>query len=341
MRKVHLALAVILSAAPAAARAEPQNGGRELPIAQMRTADGAVRYAVWVKVGDLSAQAMIDTGSTGLRVLPSVFRREPYGPRSSVVFGGALQMEGVVTRAPLEIGPLAGTAPFQVVTDLGCTREKPDCEVERLGRDTALIGGDGFPSEGYSAILGIGFPRGSNDLPNPLQALGAKSWIVELPRPYASEPGRLVLDPDAATRATFTMLPRTRGSADADGCLRGAPLAEAVCGTVLFDTGAPVVAVNLGRPTQTPPWDAGTAGSLQFGDDETSVTMNFHVGESGAPTSVVVAPLPDTEIGPPVILAGVAPFLAYDVLYDVTARRVGLRVRPPAAPSPTVAASTR
>ena len=65
---VCLMMAMAASASQAAADAPSV----EIPIKQTVMRHGALRYSVWVKVGDRSVEALLDTGSTGLRVLPAV-----------------------------------------------------------------------------------------------------------------------------------------------------------------------------------------------------------------------------------------------------------------------------
>jgi hypothetical protein len=327
-----LSLAV-LALACAATPASAEGAYLDIPISQSVNRDGAIRYAIWIKVGARSVQALLDTGSTGLRVLPVVVPGDIVGVPTSVVFGGSIQMDGLALPASIQIGSLTGRSLVEVVQRTRCTDERPDCGFGRWGGDDDLIGGDGFPAEGYSAIIGIGFPRGGSDVGNPLQALGVKRWIVDLPRPYDTAEGHLILEPDDKVSVGFTVLSHT-GFADADGCIAGGPLSETKCGAILFDTGAPLMSVSYEGIQAPVSWGDQGAGTLSFTPAADTVEaqplkLAFRVGENGGLNSVTTMPLRRTDPPKTFILAGVDPYLAYDVLYDSTKRAVGLRPRKP------------
>src|SRR3954463_2176151 len=54
------------------ANAQPPSPRVELPIEAVKLSDGTVRYGVRVEVGGKSVLAGIDTGASGLRVMPDV-----------------------------------------------------------------------------------------------------------------------------------------------------------------------------------------------------------------------------------------------------------------------------
>ena len=320
--------ALALAALPLApARAERVRPYLDLPITQSVNRDGIIRYAVWITVGDRSVQAMIDTGSTGLRVLPSVLPGDFPGVQTDITFAAGIRMEGLAVTAPIEIGSLRGSAPVEIVDRVSCAKDRPDCVAARFDRNSYLIGGE-YASEGYSAILGIGLPFHGTDIGNPLQALGATRWIVDLPRPFAAADGHLILEPDASARAGFTMLDRD-GSADAAGCIEGGPLTAAKCGTVLFDTGAPAISVAADDIETASSWDAGARGVLSFTAGDKILKLPFEAGANGGLLGVDA--LPSNPLAPPetFIMAGVTPYFSYDVLYEAATHAVGLRTRTP------------
>lgn len=321
-----LALAVLWT--PPSARAAG-SGESDVPITQSIIRDGVIRYGVWVKVGERSVLALLDTGSTGLRILPSVFRGDPVGVPTEAAFGSGALMRGVAMRMPVAIGARAGTAVVEVVQDLGCVETQPACDVARLGGESTLIGGDGFSSEGYSAILGIGLPFRGTDVGNPLAALGVRRWIVDLPRPYAAAEGHLVLDPEPRRREGFSMLER-HGFADGDGCIQAAPMAKEACGSVLFDTGAPGVAVSFAEIKAASAWPKGTAGAFTFKAEGRSLPLDFETGRTGGMIHGSVSPPAPHDPPGAFILAGVEPYFSYDLLYEEESHRVGLKKRVPA-----------
>lgn len=298
----------------------------DVPITQSRIRDGAIRYGVWVKVGDRTVEAMLDTGSTGLRVLPSVFPGDPVGIPTQTAFGSGSLLRGVAVKMPIAIGSKSGMATVEVVQDVGCVEDKPNCDVERLYHESYRIGGDGFSSEGYSAILGIGLPFRGTDVGNPLSALGFKRWIVDLPRPFAFPDGHLILDPDVRGRDGFTILDR-HGFADGDGCIRSAALSEPKCGSVLFDTGAPAVEVSFDGVKTASSLGRETAGTFSFKAGDTTLNLDFRSGETGGLCDFGLTPPEPKDPPGPFILAGIEPYFTYDVLYDAAAHAVALKKR--------------
>ena len=75
----------------------------ELPITQTVLPDGAIRYSVPITVGDgPPIEAMLDTGSFGIRVLKSALAPGQYadaGRHVSYNFGGGIKLDGVPKRA--------------------------------------------------------------------------------------------------------------------------------------------------------------------------------------------------------------------------------------------------
>lgn len=322
-----LLLALVLACSPPGVRAAGQPAGEsDVPITQSIIRDGAIRFGVWVKVGERSVLAMLDTGSTGLRILPSVFHGEPRGIPTETAFGSGARMRGPAVPMPIAIGARTGVALVQVVEDLGCVASKPYCDVNRLDAEAYRIGGDGFSSEGYSAILGIGLPFRGTDIGNPLSALGVTRWIVDLPRPFAFTEGHLVLDPDARHRDGFRTLDR-HGFADGDACVTAATLPKAVCGSVLFDTGAPAVSLAVPGVPALSLWPKGTPAAVRFAAGDAPLDLDVRSGETGGLLGIVVSPPEPHDPPGAFILAGVEPYFTFDVLYDSDAHRVGLKRR--------------
>ncbi|WP_158809768.1 hypothetical protein [Beijerinckia sp. L45] len=300
----------------------------EIPIYQTVMRSGALRYSVWVKVGDRSIEALLDTGSTGLRVLPAVVPGDLMGMPLEATFAMGNTMRGLAIAKQVEIGSLSGTTPIEVIDGMGCRPDHPACSAAQQNTDS-LIGGDGATAHGFSAILGIGFTAPDRDLPNPLELFGAKQWIVDLPRPDEAKPGRIILNPDATTQAQFKLHNKFE-SGDVFGCLRAKDLEKEICGTVGFDSGGPtLLAVTEG---DDPPaaWPPGTDASLKVQGEP---PLRFRVGEQGPATNVLVLPYTMRfKKETPYINAGVYPYFLYDVLYDAPAHKVGLKVREPFKP---------
>lgn len=342
MVRCRLLLSTLLGALALTAQAHAQAVRAELPVREVDLSDGTRRYAVPVQIGGVKLDAGLDTGSTGLRVMPGVL-----GPADAKVahraqtysFGAGVRLEGDIAEAPLAFGALAGSGPVEVVSEIGCTAEQPRCFATRVPAADFGIQGDGLKGEGFKAILGVNMAHG--DAANPFVAAGARRWIVELPRPGEAA-GRIILNPadeETAGYAFVPVLPRydalRGGLHDAiAGCLvRQAGPKEQACGALALDSGAPGLRVNRG-PLHGRPWPEGTPASLVFADPSGHAVAAeaIVIGERAQATHLAYTEegrTPDT-----VIFAGLTPYFAYDVLYDPEHGRIGFKPRPPAPGAP-------
>jgi hypothetical protein len=333
-----LLAALALAAAPAAADdAAPRV---ELPIHAVTLSNGAVRYGVPIRIGATTLDAALDTGSTGLRVLPGVLRAgDATASEEPEVYGYASgsRYEGLAGEATLGLGAIAARAPIHLISAIGCFAHLPRCPASRTPLPHYGIASDGLPDEGFKAILGTDMDRAR--IANPLAAMGVRRWIVELPRPGRPDEGRLILNPTPAETAGYAMLPvvgpysqiQGGGLHDAlPGCLIHGQTRARVCGPVLLDTGSSFLAVANARIAQ--PWPDGDAVSLEvYGADGTVAARTaFTLGDRDAATRLVwrselAAPRPS-------IFAGAAPYYAWSVLYDARRQQIGLKARAAAEP---------
>ncbi len=304
-----------------------------VPVSQVLLPDGDIRYSVPVRVGDsVAVDALLDTGSTGLRVMRGAMFRGSYtdtGFMSVSAFSAGDKLTGTVGTADLDIGGLAtdGAVPFQIVDSESCASFRPNCGAAGLAPPDYGIGGDGIAGQGFQAILGVGL-RDAQGAENPLEHLGAKQWIIELPEPGQGGPGRLILNPGWQDLQGFTMFSlksegggvwHDPGFADTlPACLNDAANGQSVCGQAILDTGAPgMIAFEDGAPG--PLWSAGDAAALVFG----GLDVKFAV--DGTPgTGLLREP---KEAGGVDLVAGIVPFFAFDVFYDAAGGRMGLRAR--------------
>ena len=148
--------------------------------------------------------------------------------------------------------------------------------------------------------------------------------MVHLPRPGDTEPGHVVLDPDAAARRRFTMLAGTKFG-DLSGCLQNAKHDQDVCGAILLDTGAPAVAAWSEDQENEAVWAAGTPATLRFAPE---LKLAFDTGDAGSLSQVSLYPAKQ-RLNPevPFILGGILPYLTFEVLYDASDHKVGLARR--------------
>src|SRR5689334_4425349 len=168
--------------------------------------DGTLRYWVPVRIGATDVEAMLDTGSTGLRVLPGVLkpddvatsgRSDTYHYGSGIEFGGKLAEARVVIGGQEADGPV----PIQMVDAKRCLSGKPCQAAGALSLDDYGVGGDGIAHAGFKVILGANM--GEAPALNPLTRIGDRAWIVVLPRPQDGADGELILNPTAQDRAGY------------------------------------------------------------------------------------------------------------------------------------------
>jgi len=336
LRTLLLALTLALGAAPAARAAAIR---AEIPIETSVLSNGARRFAIPVQVGSTRLMASLDTGSTGLRILPGVLAPGD-APRNGEpeIYGYASgsRYEGVAAEAPLVIGGLKGASTVHIIRSIGCYAYLPHCPASRTTLDRYGIASDGLPGEGFKAIVGIDMAPGR--VGNPLRALGVSRWIVELPR-QGEAVGRLILNPTDAETEGYAMAPlaapyaheRGGGLHDAvPGCLSNSETHARACGPVLLDTGGPSIALANPR-LESPPWPAGSPIALEVFDDhgDLAVRAPFTVGDRDLGTRLYFRQ--DNHVFGTVVYAGVAPYFAYSVLYDARRQRIGLKPRAPVA----------
>ncbi len=334
-----LALALGVTTAPSSFAQPPPAAlpRTEVPIREVMLSDGARRYAVRITVGASSFEAGLDTGSAGLRVLPGALApgdavKGGLLKADSYSYGSGTMLSGRVSSGDLRIGALTANIDLQLVDQISCTRSAPDCPVAHLPIAQYGVQGDGLPGEGFRAILGVNMADA--ELPTPLAAIGARRWIVELPRPSENKPGRLILNPTDEETARFVMLPISPEYAAMQGGLHDAVLGCLVnpatkakaCGLVMLDTGAPGIRVH-DSDSDLKPWPQGAQAALTFYASPTQPVL----GETFTIDDRVHASHLQFETSPrpnrTVIFAGINPYLAFDVLYDPAHQRIGLAPR--------------
>ncbi|HEY2751015.1 hypothetical protein [Phenylobacterium sp.] len=333
-----LAMSLGLLAAALSARADPGPTPRsEVAIVQSRLTNGARRYAIPIQVGSVAMLASLDTGSTGLRILPGVLgptdaqagaEPESYG------YASGSRYEGVAGEARVALGGVEGRPSVHLIRSIGCYAYLPRCPASRTTLANYGIAGDGLPCEGFKAIIGIDMAPGR--VGNPLRSMGVRRWIVELPRPGEGD-GRLILNPTEAETEGFVMVPlaapyahqRGGGLHDAvPGCLSNGSTHARACGVVLLDTGGPGLAVANGR-LERDTWPDGTEAALELFDTNGGVAARAALTTGVRDQGTRLSFRQDSRVLGVVIYAGVAPYYAYSVLYDPRRQMIGLKPRPP------------
>lgn len=337
MKRTVMALCWGMSALGGTALAQTRS---EIPLRQVMLPDGERRYGIQIKVGNTSIEAGLDSGSTGLRILPGTLAdgdAKGGGPSDSYSYGAGTKFDGEVGTGTLGIGALSAPATMQLIQNVGCRRDIPRCPASRVPLAQFGIQGSGFPGQGFKAILGVNMADA--DVDNPFRAIGARRWIIELPRPEDSAPGRIILNPSDDEVKDFITMPilaayaREKGGVhDAvTGCIINDTSKQKACGALLMDTGAPGILVNNGALGHDP-WPDHTPATLSFYDSSKLVaTETVLVGLRNHASHLLFGERPGAGVE---ILAGLAPYFAFSVLYDPQNGAVGIKPRPPLPNAP-------
>lgn len=301
----------------------------EVPINEVVLSDGTRRYSVPLTVGGKPVVAGLDTGSVGLRLLPDAAEgTTPTSQPEQYSYGVGTQLDGIVAHAQIGIGALTADVRVQAVRSIGCTAARPNCPAKRVPPAQFGIQGNGLAGEGFRAIFGTAMVHAT--LPNPLVALGAHRWIVELPRPASGRPGHLILNPNDDEISGFVTIPLAdpgsqRKTDAVDACLTHDDGTNAVCAPTLIDSGAPDIEVVNHKAGGN--WSNGVAARLSFGPLATPVaTIGFQVGSKAAASRLEF--VRDARVTGLRIRSGLVAYFANDVLYDADQPTIALRPRP-------------
>jgi len=321
MKFAVIASLLAVLAAPGAGSAPPVVSPRvDLPITEVDYG-GDRRYTVTVDIAGHPVQTGVDTGSTGLRVLPRAM--PPDGKKGEHVhygYSSGIGLDGRVVTVRVALGAVAGEAKVMGVEKVACDHPQAQCGNFHLDIASYGIQGDGVPGQGFPAILGIGFRP--DTVGNPLVELGVHRWIIDLPRPGDSGRGRLILNPTDDEVAGYQRLKLSGEGNQIDGCLLATSARGKACAPMVFDSGAPGIRLmGLGGT----PWPRGTAVDVQLTDGKRKAEMPLVIGRRDLASAMMIQP--GAQGRPPMISLGLAPYFHWSVLYDADAHQIGLRER--------------
>jgi hypothetical protein len=325
--------ALLMLFALAVASAGPQDRRVEVEIHQKQFEVGPVRYSIPLSVdGGAPVEAMLDTGSTGLRLLPSAGPLQAKAGRSHrYTYRNGVVLTGAIGSAKVMIGSFETRIDVSATSAVSCSQERPSCPAAATTPELYRIGGS-TPFEGYSAILGAGLRAG--DAENPLVHLGDEAWIVLLPKVGEAAPGKLILNPTSAERAKFTVFslakdPHGSGSFWADNTVPVCLLREdgaSLCAPALLDSGAVGLNYILRSPPPSADWLADAKVSLTFGPSENqALKQSFVLGRG--PAARLNFSKPPASLPWEGLNTGVLPFYDFAILYDAKAGAIGLARR--------------
>lgn len=297
----------------------------EVPIKAVTLSNGDRRYAITLTVNGQPIEAGLDTGSTGLRILAASLPGGAglRGESVRISYGSGVEFTGPAVGVSLGVGALpTRKAKVARIDKVACVARVPDCAArEKVDAADYRIQGDGLPGEGFVAIMGIGMR--ADPVGNPLVALGVKRWIVELPRPGDTAPGRLILNPDEAEVAKFRQFAFIRDTNQVAGCIVAADNSAKVCAPAMIDTGANGLRVQGGTEAQILP--RGTPGTIVVGDERATASMPVVIGRRDQAAGMRL--YPSRRPGELSLSLGIAPYFHWSVLYDADKHRFGLADR--------------
>jgi hypothetical protein len=301
---------------------------QSVPIEQHVAPEG-ILYSVVVGVDGKPVDLVMDSGSIGVRVLGSSLPGSLASADDPTVFEGfanGVQLHGQRTTTSLTFGTLSTSLPIEDIEKADCAPRLPKCLVAKSPK--------GFFHD-LQGIIGISLesPGLNRPISNPLQGV-ASAWIIELPEPGSKSPGQLILNPSGDDLKGFTDYPAGTGGrvgAGRDnpipGCIKNDGNGRSFCGPVVLDTGKPLVTVITDEFKDTRSWTPGSPAELSFGSGAAALVAKFTVKPSVPPSRVLLGAFPLIGQPAPRILAGAEPFLLFDVLYDATNEKIGLRHR--------------
>ncbi|WCT72270.1 hypothetical protein PQ455_11530 [Sphingomonas naphthae] len=312
--------------APAIASAEKPSARVEIPIREVVLPNGVRRYAITIRIAGAPVEVGLDTGSTGLRVLPRALppaALKSQGRPVRISYNGGTRFTGQAIEQPIGIGAgRDGNLLIQRIDVVDCREEVPQCDASRATGDAFGIEGEGIPGQGFAAIMGIGLK--TSPIPNPLRGLGIRRWIVDLPRPDGGPPGRLVLNPDDSEIADYRHVKMADGEGNhVTGCLALPAPEEAICGQAEIDTGAP--GMRIVSSAEHDPVPPRTAAALVIGDPAAGLRADILLGQRDRATRLRFETRADARQSR--LFLGVAPYLIWSILYDIEAREIGLKPR--------------
>jgi hypothetical protein len=339
LRALALSIGLIAGAATQVGAAVP--GDRvEIPIKRLAEGHGSVRFGVDITVNGVPLEAQLDTGSSGVRILPSAglpaTLLQPTGKHSSETYGSGARIQGEIDRATVGLGSATADIPVELTLKAVCVPERPDCIVSRMGPDKFLLGTDTDGKGGYPAILGIGLRP--TDVPNPLGHMGSARWIVELPLPGSAAPGRLIVNPTEEEQRGYTLyhlaagvrpdslgLPTWRDN-ELPACVVDLDHQRQDCAPTLLDTGEFGFAFARDDAATYKPWAAKAHAAIRFNFPGGPPVEQRFVTNDG-PERHVYYKQTTTAKFIQGLNVGYEPFTAFSVLYDARNGVMGFKPR--------------
>lgn len=293
-------------------------------------------YYVKLRIGGgPETNVILDTGSIGLRAISAVVPdRDKNGQTLAYHFESGNELHGTVSNESISAGrhPL-GTVPVQVVDEIRCTPQVPDCAAARLDASTPFAAGiDGRSNQEFGAIMGIRLFAHDRAVPNPLRAAGFKRWVVQLPRRDGDQ-GVLTLGVSPAELSHFTRINVDQNGSIA-ACLDGGGATQSRCLPTVLDSGDPHIFVYL-HDIKNQVLPGNLPMKLEFSNtlnSDQKVVFKFISAQKAQeplrynPALVSLRQLKNSQ-DEPYINSGYLPFLDYLIYFDADQRVIGMKAR--------------
>jgi hypothetical protein len=283
-----------------------------------------MRMVATIAIDGVALEAFVDTGSSGLRIMPGALDDTTYDAIGDGLvqfsYHSGLALQGVVATGGVTIGGLTTPPiPIMQVRTTGCTPEHPDCNTT------------GF---GYPAILGIGMRNlpGSGNIANPIVELdGHPAFAVHADREArvgtltigASETGYALVDvPLLEGGAPLIDGTLARDDRTVPTCVTDATHGTELCSGGILDTGCgPTELLRPSYAGANQEWAPGTVVSVSVAG---AMSYGFTVGPTPVPgiDEVLLEPRPFQVVD--MINVGTAAFFHGDVFFDQAGGRIGV-----------------
>ncbi len=310
-----------------------------MPVTQT-SSGGSMRFSVTLQIGGAPLDVLLDTGSSGLRILQGAVPDASFSSTTTTPltysYHSGLELTGVLAFASVGLGTLTTAAPIPVmlVTQIGCSASEPNCGAAGETPQNATVFGP------FKAIFGVGMRNGNSKVGNPIvQLAGHPSFLVQAPS-YGGDAGTLVLAPSPSQLAgieTATLPALSGGSPLADGtpawddrfglpaCLDDTTTSTDYCVPAELDTGNPPVYIEWPAytGTSTTTLAAGTAIEVTLGPAASPLAQySFTVASPPKPGIDEVEVEPATGSG--FMNLGTGVFFRFDVFFDQEHGVIGL-----------------
>jgi hypothetical protein len=308
-----------------------------IPLLTVNTRFGPTPI-VEVIIGGQTLKVLLDTGSTGLRVLASRVPPDAVqhtGPASPYGYGTGIIISGDLARANIQLGPYqsVGPIPIELVTGTTCAPQQPNCPAAG-GQKPVMFGGRLDGIMGVSPLLAAGIINPLWQLPDGFghafaihyDPAGQSSVLVGVPAAGYTLVHLNPTDPDGLSTPPNRSLNASEASPGWDPrisvcfTLSTLPGGKA-CGPTSFDTGASgllLIQTPGGSPGAVP---TGTPIGLTVPGGGLSYTYTTGPNSTG---TIVAAVTSRSIIGS---VVGLPLFATADVRYDLADGTIGFRPR--------------